>query len=386
MHILIIHQYFLTPETGGAIRSYFLAKGLSAQGHKISIITSGNRKRYEVTNIDDIEVHYLPVSYHNRFSKRQRIVSFLRYTWFCTLMAPKIKNVDLVYVISSPLTVGFPALWLNIFYSKPFVFEVGDLWPQAPIEFGVIKNLFIKKFLYSFENKVYKSAWKIVALSPPIKDYILNKVPEAEVEVIPNMADINFYNSVSCDFPTDMNNPFVISYFGAISEANNIEDIILLAVQQPKENNIIFQIMGDGKDAEKIKEMAKDYGLAKVIFFPFGNRDEVLEKMNASQAIIITYKDLPVLSTGSPNKLFDGLAAGKLIIINFKGWIKELIESNKCGYQYLVGDAEDFNRKIKPFLTDQDLLKTFQENARKLAEEKFSKERLIRKLGNFINV
>ena len=80
------------------------------------------------------------------------------------------------------------------------------------------------------------------------------------------------------------------------------------------------------------------------------------------------------------------MAAGKLIIINFKGWIKELIESNKCGYQYLVGDAEDFNRKIKPFLTDQDLLKTFQENARKLAEEKFSKERLIRKLGNFINV
>ena len=142
--------------------------------------------------------------------------------------------------------------------------------------------------------------------------------------------------------------------------------------------------MGEGKDTEKIKGMAKEKGLENVIFFPFGNRDEVAEKMSTSQAIIITYKDLPVLATGSPNKLFDGLAVGKLIIINFKGWIKELIESNKCGFQYQLGDADDFNRKIKPFLTDRDLLKEYQKNSRKLAEEEFPKERLISKLEKFI--
>jgi len=291
MHILIIHQYFLTPKTGGAIRSYYLAKGLSDYGHNISVITSGYRKGNEVKNIDDIAVHYLPVSYHNRFSKRQRIVSFIRYAWHCILKAPKIKNVDLVYVISSPLTVGLPALWLNFFYSKPFIFEVGDLWPQAPIEFGVIKNSLVKKWLYSFEKKVYKSASKIVALSPPIKDYIFNKVPEAEIAVIPNMADINFYKPVSRNYSTDKDNPFIISYFGAISEANHLEDILTLAEYQPKGNNIIFRIMGEGKDAEKIKGIAKEKRLENVIFFPFGNRDEVAEIMNTSQAIIITYKD-----------------------------------------------------------------------------------------------
>ncbi len=386
MHILIIHQYFLTPETGGAIRSYYLAKGLSAHGHKISVITSGSHRSNEVENIGDIEVHYLPVSYHNRFTKRQRIVSFLHYTWLCIRKAPKVKNVDLLYVISSPLTVGAPALWLNFFYSKPYVFEVGDLWPQAPIEFGVIKNPLIKKFLYSFENKVYRSAWKIVALSPPIKDYILSKVPKADVEVIPNMADINFYNPMKCNSPSDKSDPFVISYFGAISEANNIEDIILLAEHQRKENNIIFQIMGEGKDSEKIKAMAEDYGLENVTFFPFGTRDEVVEKMNTSQAIIITYKNLSVLTTGSPNKLFDGLAGGKLIIINFKGWIKDLIESNNCGFHYQQGDINDFNRKIKPFLIDRDHLKEYQGNSRKLAEQEFPTERLIGKLENFISL
>jgi len=280
--------------------------------------------------------------------------------------------------------VGLPALWLKFFYSKPYVFEVGDLWPRAPIEFGVIKNPLIKRCLYSFENKVYKSASKIVALSPPIKDYILRKVPEAEISVVPNMADINFYRPVSSNYFTDKNNPFIISYFGAISEANYLEDIITLAEYQPKGNNIIFWIMGEGKEAVEIKAIAKEKGLENVIFFPFGKKDEVVEKMNTSQAIIITYKDLAVLTTGSPNKLFDGLSAGKLIIINFKGWIKELIENNKCGFQYRVGDVDDFNRKIEPFLTDKHLLMEYQENSRKLAEEEFSKERLIGKLEKFI--
>jgi hypothetical protein len=53
--------------------------------------------------------------------------------------------------------------------------------------------------------------------------------------------------------------------------------------------------------------------------------------MNITDASFIFYKPVPVLETGSPNKFFDGLAAGKLIIINFGGWIKTEIEENKCG-------------------------------------------------------
>jgi hypothetical protein len=39
----------------------------------------------------------------------------------------------------------------------------------------------------------------------------------------------------------------------------------------------------------------------------------------------ISFADYPILATSSPNKFFDGLAIGLHPIINFKGWIYDLL-------------------------------------------------------------
>ena len=93
----------------------------------------------------------------------------------------------------------------------------------------------------------------------------------------------------------------------------------------------------------------------------------------------------PVLNTGSPNKLFDGLAAGKLIITNFEGWIKDLIESNQCGFAHDPQQPEIFEEKIRLFISNKKLLKTYQQNSRKLALSKFEKAILIKKLISAIS-
>ena len=65
MKIVYVHQYFKTPQEGGAIRSYYLAKGLVDKGFDVEMVTSHNNKDYLETNIEGIVVHYLPVSYDN---------------------------------------------------------------------------------------------------------------------------------------------------------------------------------------------------------------------------------------------------------------------------------------------------------------------------------
>ena len=42
MHLIYIHQYFKTPDQGGAIRSYYMAKGLVDKGHQVDMITAHN--------------------------------------------------------------------------------------------------------------------------------------------------------------------------------------------------------------------------------------------------------------------------------------------------------------------------------------------------------
>ena len=96
--------------------------------------------------------------------------------------------------------------------------------------------------------------------------------------------------------------------------------------------------------------------------------------MNVTDASFTCYKPVPILETGSPNKFFDGLAGGKLIVVNFEGWIKEEIEHHRCGIFVDSRHPTDFVKKIAPFVSDTKLLNEYKAASRRLAEEKYSRK------------
>ena len=44
-----------------------------------------------------------------------------------------IKDVDICYATSTPLTIGLSALKIKKELGIPYYFEVRDLWPEAPV-------------------------------------------------------------------------------------------------------------------------------------------------------------------------------------------------------------------------------------------------------------
>ena len=345
-------------------------------GHTPVVITSHNNKNYLHTTVDGIEVHYLPVPYDNSFDYYKRSVSFLRFVFASIRIAAGIENVDLIYAISVPLTIAFVARWTSFRKKIPYCFEVGDLWPDAPIQMGFIRNPFMKSTLYSVEKTTYRKAERVIALSPTIKDAILKKAPGAKVITIPNIADCEFYK------PTPKNDPnkFVISYIGAAGLANGLDYFLECAnLARKAALPIHFIVCGTGALLERLKGNAKQLGLQNITFTGFVNRDGVRDVLNITDAVFVCYKDHPILETGSPNKFFDGLAAGKLIVINFGGWIKKEIEEYRCGVATSKADPADFINKIRTFTTDPDLLKEYQMNSRKLAEQKYERKLLVNK-------
>jgi glycosyltransferase involved in cell wall biosynthesis len=374
LKILILHQHFKTPQTGGAIRSWYLAKGLLEHGHTPIVITSHNEKKYIHTTIDGIEVHYLPIAYENSFDYYRRSVAFLRFVYSSIRVAARIHNVDRIYAISVPLTIAFVARWTSFRKGIPYFFEVGDLWPDAPVEMGFIRNPLMKVSLYSVEKTAYRKARLVVALSPAIRDAILKKVPDARVITIPNISDCEFYKPT----PRHDDKKFVVSYIGATGLANGLDYLLECAnVCRKAALPVHFIVCGTGALLERLKGNAKQLGLQNITFTGFVNRDGVRDVMNITDAVFVCYKDLPILETGSPNKFFDGLAAGKLIVINFGGWIKKEIEEHRCGVAISKKDPTDFINKIRTFITDPDLLKEYQMNSRKLAEQKYERKKLV---------
>jgi glycosyltransferase involved in cell wall biosynthesis len=379
--ILILHHHFKTPQSGGAIRSYYLAKGLVDKGHQAVVITTHNEKSYRQEDYEGIDVHYLPIAYDNRFQFYQRGRSFLKYIFEATRLAKRFSDFDYCYAISVPLTIGIAAIRIKNRYKIPFYFEVGDLWPDAPIQLGFVQNYFLKQFLFSLERTIYKNAKSIIALSPAIKAAIEKKVKDKKVFVIPNMADTEFYKPEP-KIPTlqkkyGVENKFVVSYIGALGVANGL-DYFLECARASQRHPLAahFLLCGDGAMLEYLKTMKTQLQLDNVSVIPFQNRNGVKEIMNVTDASFICYKPVSILETGSPNKFFDGLAAGKLILINFGGWMKKEIEENQCGIYLNPNQSSEFLGKILPYVENASLLVKSQQRSRQLAEAKYSRKKL----------
>ena len=385
MKILYIHQYFRTPEEGGAIRSYYLAKGMVENGLEVEMITAHNKSDGATKHIDNIKVHYLPIYYDNNQNSWGRTVSFLKFMRAALKKAAEIKNVDLVYATSTPLTIGWIALRIKKRLGLPYIFEVRDLWPEAPFQLGFIKNPILKSFLKRLEHKVYKEARSIIALSPGIQSLILEENPNLKVEVVPNMSDIDFFGKESKKGELEelfgVKDRFVISYFGAIGLSNHLEYMLAVANACKKAHlPVEFLIIGQGSQVEHLKYLARQFELTNLRFLEFQNKYNLKRILNVTDAAYVSFASKPILETNSPNKFFDALASGKLIITNTKGWVKEICEKYKCGFYYDPHHPEQFVEKLKGFIDNQNQLNTYQNSARQVGENYFSRSEQVRKL------
>lgn len=379
MKVLILHQHFKTPQTGGAIRSYYLAKALVQNGIKVVVVTADNGPQYKSDLVEGIEVHYLPVPYDNSFGFQRRILSFYRFALKSIRFASRHHDADLCYAISTPLTTGVAAMVIQKRYSIPYLFEVGDLWPDAPVQLGFIRNVLSKRVLFWMERRIYQRASSIVALSPAIQQRIAKKVKGKMIHMIPNMADTAFYKPdekrTELEDKLKVKGTFVVSYIGALGVANGLHYFIdCAAASQQAGLSIRFIMCGEGAMLEALTKDADSKDLHNLTIVPFQDRRGVSEILNVTDANFICYQPVSILETGSPNKYFDGLAAGKLTIINFGGWIRNEIEAEKCGIAVDAHDPQDFVRKIRTFLDDRLVLKQYQEAARALAERRYARD------------
>ena len=94
--------------------------------------------------------------------------------------------------------------------------------------------------------------------------------------------------------------------------------------------------------------------------------------------------DLPVLEHNSANKFFDGLAASKPVLINYGGWQEELLHKHEAGLR-LSRDPDIAARQLVQLFADPEGIVKMGQNARRLAEDQFSRDDLASALENTLS-
>ncbi len=393
MRILYLHQFFVTREGSGGTRSYEFARHLVRAGHEVVMVTAGSGATYTV---DGIRVRSVPGGYGDyvkatSMAYPRRIASFLRFAAGATAAVLREEAPDVVFATSPPLTMALPGMAASRRHRAPLVFEVRDLWPEAPIQMGALANPMARRVARALERAVYRESAQVVALSPGIREGVIAAgVSTTDVTLIPNASDLDLF-SPSLDpeglrEKLGLDGRFVCSYFGTMGEANDLSQVVEAAavLQDGGDDSVTFVLQGDGKRRAALEDDVRRRRLRNVVLLPAGDKASTARLAAASDACMTIFKDVPILATNSPNKLFDTFAAGRPAVVNTPGWQRDLVERHEAGVFARPGDPSDLVAQVLRLRDDPDMAATYGRNARRLAEGEFDRRLLAERLRDVL--
>ena len=103
---------------------------------------------------------------------------------------------------------------------------------------------------------------------------------------------------------------------------------------------------------------------------------DVLSAVAVATSLVVP---IPELEANSANKFFDALAAGCCVAVNYGGWHAQLLQETGAGIR-LDADPRRAAAALQALADEPGKLESAGRNARRLAEERFSRDELAAKI------
>ena len=399
MTILIFHQYFKLPNQAGSSRLYNFVKGLRQKNYHTVIVTGSSCregletkkvKRTSIVSKFQLEIGIDVISirdfYDQKLPFHRRLLSFFFFSLVASLISIRMKNIDLVFASSTPLSIGIPAIILSKLRGIPYIFEVRDLWPEAPIQLGILRNKPIISIAKWLERIAYKNAKEIIGISQGICDKIealWGRVPH----FIPHGVDMEFYKEKAIDRKVDEDEIDVI-YAGSCGYNNAIEILFEVAkrfaLDSEMKDNTKFILVGDGPALEEIRNEPP----SNLILKGKVAKAEVISLLKSADLALFSQRkvvggDLKKISL--PNKFFDFIGASLPIVagVQADGEMYNYLNDYGCGITVDPEDVEGLYQGVKRLILDPKLRAKMSVAAYALAQ-RFSKKEQVSKFVELV--
>jgi glycosyltransferase involved in cell wall biosynthesis len=384
VHVLIIHQAFASASEAGGTRHYEFARHLVSQGHRVSVVAGqvsyltgavvADRTAAAEPGITIVRP-YTSRSPHKSFV--HRAISYLSFMASSFVAALRVRDVDVVVGTSPPILQGATALVVARLKRVPFVFEVRDLWPDFAIELKILRNPFIIAGARWLERRLYKSADRLLVNSPGFIPHV-QAVSGRTPALIPNGADASLFSPAQSGarFREQWGaaGRFVALYAGAHGTANDLETVLDAAKLLRDRSEILFVLVGDGKEKAALEASARAACLENVRFEPPQAKEAMPDVVAAADVCLATLRDIPLFRTTYPNKVFDYMAAAKPTLVAIDGVIRQVVEESGGGVFVPPGDARALAETLAMLATNRADCIHMGERAREFVLRKFNRK------------
>ncbi len=374
MKVLQLPAYYYPEHAASSYLGDNIREALCDNGYDVEIfvptpcrgISPEVRKNYKNKRNESLYDGKLTIHRFSVYAEgKNPLLRALRYFLCCCrhfYCGIKAKNIDVVFLASTPPIQGALGVLIKKWRKVPFVYNLQDIFPDSLVGTGFTKK---GDLLWNIgrviENFTYRNADKIIVISEDFKKNIMAKgVPEKKIEVVYNWVDEKVVRPVKKEenplyeeFGLDKN-IFYIVYAGNLGHAQNIE-IILHAAKNVENMDIKFLIFGNSTQSIRYIEMAKDKNLTNVQFLPIQPYERVSYVYSLGNVAIVSCKK-GFGSIGMPSKTWSILASGIAVLANFDGGtdMQHIIESNKVGLFTEADNLDTFTDAILELYNNQE--------------------------------
>lgn len=401
MHILFISHYFPPEVNAPANRTYEHARRWVADGHEVTVITGvpnhpkgeifpGYENRWiQEENRDGIRVIRTWMYLGSSKSAITRSLNYVFFAFTVLYASFLAKDPDIVVATTPQFFSGVAGVIVSRLKRRPFVLEVRDLWPDSIVQLLQLRRGFIVRFLELIEKALYKSTAGIVVNSRAFIDHINTfGVPKDRMALIYNGIDPSLFQTRERDAvllrENGLDGKFLVAYVGTLGMAHGLITVLDAAERLRDTREVVFLLIGDGADRARLEEEIKERGLENVRLLGLRPRTEIPRWLASIDLALVLLRDIPVLETVVPSKIFETLAEARPILVAGRGEVRRLIEEAKAGFVIDPESPDQLARAIRFIRAHPEDAQTRARAGRDWVAANFQRDDLARAMAKFL--
>ena len=229
---------------------------------------------------------------------------------------------------------------------------------------------------------VFRRADRIVVVTPAFKDYLIGswRVPADKIDVVENGVETDLFApadplaAVPRKKELNAESRFLVCYIGTMGMAHGLETLLDAAARLQSENpHVLFLLIGEGSEKERIKSLAQSRKLANVRFLDQQPRETIPSFISASDLCLVLLKKTDVFKTVIPTKMLEFMSCARPVILGVEGQAQRILEDADAGLAIEPENADALVAAITQFDHNRELARELGEQGRTYILQNFSR-------------
>ena len=397
MHILLVTDSY-PPEIRSASHLMLeLAQELQQRGHEVTVITTwpeynldqtkAPQKFRELENEQGIRVIRVKTLPHHNVNYVVRGLSqlLMPLQFLIKLWRHNVRPAAAI-IYSPPLPLALVGSWLRRVGVRTLL-NIQDLFPQNAIDLGILQSKTQIKFFQALERFAYRTADVVTAHSEGNREMLLTQQPElaSKIKLLHNWVDVEHHSTEhsAVDFRKEwaITHQHIAVFAGVMGPSQYLELILEIAEKLHDHTDLLFLMVGDGKEKTRLQQLASAKRLKNVRFEGFISREvypDLLRSCTIGLVCLSPQNQTPVV----PGKILGLMAAGLPVaaFLHTKSDAHAMIAEAQCGVSANSADLAACVAALKSLLANEKDFDNIGQLGKQYAAANFSKEVCVSQL------